>query len=176
MSFPVFAVSPTRLLDFDEELASIRLTIHRFEHSASYVCSRSSARRDGGASLNVRGLSVPASGFDDARQPALRVRHRHAQGQRWSKDRALLVVSPEPFFLTRLARLGMPQDVHFRWWTLSAADSDRQSGNSERVFSKILFVSSILPCQSAHSRNESLNGTPGYQDRKHQPEGLSTAE
>ena len=48
-------------------------------------------------------------------------------------DRNLFLVRPEPLLLTHFARHSCPQDVHYRWWTLSTHSMARQSSEAGRL-------------------------------------------
>lgn len=72
------------------------------------------------------------------RIPRHHLRNRYARCPRLAANRALLVIRPKPLLLTLLARHRIPQDVHYRCWTLSSTPSRRQSqsGETGRVRSK----------------------------------------
>ena len=61
------------------------------------------------------------------------LRHRHTLRKCLRADRHLLLIRPEPLLLTLLARHICPQDVHYRWWTLSTHSMTRQSSEAGRL-------------------------------------------
>lgn len=62
------------------------------------------------------------------RIPTRHLCNRNTRRQRLRANQALLVVRPKPLLLTLLARHHQPQDVHYRWWTLSPTPSTRHIG------------------------------------------------
>lgn len=61
------------------------------------------------------------------------LRHGNARRARLPTDLAFLLVRPEPLLLPFPSRHGVPQDIHYRSWTLSAADRHRQSSFNGRI-------------------------------------------
>ncbi len=59
--------------------------------------------------------------------------NRNARRQRLRANRALLVIRLDPLLQTLLPRHRRPQDVHYRWWTLSPTPSRRQGSQTGRI-------------------------------------------
>jgi transposase len=104
---------------------------------------------DGRIRVRAKGIALP---FPQPREDQVRVhripprnlRHRHAGRPCLPADRALLLVRPEPLPVTLPARHRVPQGVHSRSWTLSAARSQRQCGDNGRIRRKIVTARLML--------------------------------
>lgn len=98
------------------------------------------------------------------RIPPRHLRHGDARRVCLTADRAFLLVRPEPPLVPLLARHGVPQDVHYRSWTLSADNPHRQSNHNGRIPSTLEKLPGHAPLYPPDTDLQAEIGVPTIVD------------